>query len=167
MTVIERLKDAGYDPDKAISPKPSEKEGSMECRYIEIYRYPYDKDSFIVTARGFMNVEDGSGAAAFALCGEVWLRFENGANLGKVETNLAQMNESFRYRLLSRCIQDCLYFVGLGRRMDKFLWGGSVLNHLKAMHILWDSFSEEKKPAWTSYEEIERFEYEMVKAEIF
>lgn len=167
MTVIERLKSAGYDPDKAISPKPSEKEGSMECRYIEIYRYPYDKDSFIVTARGFMNVEDGSGAAAFALCGEVRLRFENGTNLGKVEPDLAQMNESFRYRLLSRCIQDCLYFVGLGRRMDKLLWRGSVLNHLKAMHILWDSFSEEKKPAWTSLEEIERFSKKMLEEEIY
>lgn len=166
MTVIERLKAAGYDPDKALSPKPSEKEGSMECSCIEIYRYRYDKDSFIVAARGG---KDLSGATAFAFCVEncVWLRFENGADLGKVETNLSQKDECFRYRLLSRCIQDCLYFVGLGRRMDKFLWGGSVLNHIKAMHILWDSFPEDKKPAWTSYEEIERFEYEMVKAEIF
>lgn len=35
------------------------------------------------------------------------------------------------------------------------------------MRILWDSFSDDEKPEWTSLEEIERFSRKMLEEEIY
>lgn len=35
------------------------------------------------------------------------------------------------------------------------------------MRILWDSFSDDEKPEWTSLEEIERFSKKMLEEEIY
>ena len=47
------------------------------------------------------------------------------------------------------------------------LWGCCVENHIQAMRILWDSFSDDEKPEWTSLEEIERFSKKMLEEEIY
>lgn len=86
---------------------------------------------------------------------------------GNVATDLVGSDAEFRYRLLSRCIQDCKYFLGCGSRFSKYLWGCCVENHIQAMRILWDSFSDDEKPEWTSLEEIERFSKKMLEEEIY
>ena len=86
---------------------------------------------------------------------------------GNVSTDLVGSDSEFRYRLLSRCIQDCKYFLGCGSRFSKYLWGCCVENHIQAMRILWDSFSDDEKPEWTSLEEIERFSKKMLEEEIY
>ena len=48
-----------------------------------------------------------------------------------------------------------------------WLWGCCVENHIQAMRILWDSFSDDEKPEWTSLEEIERFSKKMLEEEIY
>ena len=37
----------------------------------------------------------------------------------------------------------------------------------QSMRILWDSFSDDEKPEWTSLEEIERFSKKMLEEEIY
>lgn len=88
---------------------------------------------------------------------------------GKAETITLydSYDAEFRYRLLSRCIQDCKYFLGCGSRFSKYLWGCCVENHIQAMRILWDSFSDDEKPEWTSLEEIEWFSKKMLEEEIY
>lgn len=66
--------------------------------------------------------------------------------------------ELFRYQLLDRCKQDCLYFLGHGGRHEKYLWGGSVDEHIQTMFALWDSFPREGKPDWLTREQIAYFE---------
>ena len=86
---------------------------------------------------------------------------------GSVQTDFRFCDNELRYRLLSRCVQDCKYFLGPGSRFSKYLWGGSVASHIKAMHILWDSFSPSQKPEWTSLEDIEDFSKKMMVEEVF
>ena len=100
--------------------------------------------------------------AALYFSGDADFRF-----FGNVSTDLVGSDSEFRYRLLSRCIQDCKYFLGCGSRFSKYLWGCCVENHIQAMRILWDSFSDDEKPEWTSLEEIETFSKKMLEEEIY
>ena len=143
MTVLERLKAAGYDPAMSLFPDRIGKAGSMECERIQIRTFfcrPRENEAAI-------------GVTATAI--------------GNVATDLVGSDAEFRYRLLSRCIQDCKYFLGCGSRFSKYLWGCCVENHIQAMRILWDSFSDDEKPEWTSLEEIERFSKKMLEEEIY
>ena len=44
---------------------------------------------------------------------------------------------------------------------------GALAEYIKKMRILWDSFSDDEKPEWTSLEEIERFSKKMLEEEIY
>ena len=63
--------------------------------------------------------------------------------------------------------EEARSFLGCGSRFSKYLWGCCVENHIQAMRILWDSFSDDEKPEWTSLEEIERFSKKMLEEEIY
>ena len=82
----------------------------------------------------------------------------------KIGNFLAHVRTNF---LVNAGIQDCKYFLGCGSRFSKYLWGCCVENHIQAMRILWDSFSDDEKPEWTSLEEIERFSKKMLEEEIY
>ena len=176
MTVIERLKAAGYDPAKALWPVESSIYGSMDCEHIQIttaHCMPRDgMPATKVTATAIVHFSDGGWRPypvgwpqSEAAC--VSLFFDVGADLGDLETELWNRDGEFRYRLLSRCIQDCKYFLGAGRRHSKYLWGGNVQSHIKAMQLLWNSFSADEKPIWTNYDEIYAFGCRMKEEEIF
>lgn len=155
MTVLERLKAAGYDPAMSLFPDRIGKSGSMECERIQIRTFfcrPRENEAAIgVTA-----------TAMTYFAGDAEFHY-----FGNVATDLVGSDAEFRYRLLSRCIQDCKYFLGCGSRFSKYLWGCCVENHIQAMRILWDSFSDDEKPEWTSLEEIERFSKKMLEEEIY
>lgn len=179
MTVLERLKAAGYDPAVSLFPDSIRNAGSMECERIQIRTFfcrPCENEAAIgVTATAMTHFSDGSTRPypdgwPRSLEASVTLYFAGDADFhyfGNVATDLVGSDAEFRYRLLSRCIQDCKYFLGCGSRFSKYLWGCCVENHIQAMRILWDSFSDDEKPEWTSLEEIERFSKKMLEEEIY
>ena len=67
----------------------------------------------------------------------------------------------FRYQMLDRMKQDCEYFLGHGNRATKYLWAGSVADHIEYMKALWWSFPESGKPEWLTLEEIKDYERRM------
>ncbi len=174
MTVLERLKAAGYDPAVSLFPDSIGNAGSMECERIQIRTFfcrPRENEAAIgVTATAMTHFSDGSTRPypdgwPRSLEASVTLYFAGDADFhyfGNVATDLVGSDAEFRYRLLSRCIQDCKYFLGCGSRFSKYLWGCCVENHIQAMRILWDSFSDDEKPEWTSLEEIETFSKKML-----
>ena len=74
--------------------------------------------------------------------------------------------DRYKYTLLDRMVMDCLYYLGNGNRNAKYLWSKDETEHIANMKALWNSFPEDEKPEWLSMEEIEKFEKEMIKAEI-
>ena len=69
--------------------------------------------------------------------------------------------DHYRYRVLDRMRQDCLYFLGNGNRHEKHLWSGSVKQHISDMREIYESLPE--KPEWLSKEDIDALELEMCK----
>lgn len=66
---------------------------------------------------------------------------------------------SFEYQLLHRCKSDCEYFLGAGNGMAKYLWGGSVADHIAKMRELYKLLPE--KPEWLTSEQIDDYEEKM------
>lgn len=145
MTVLERLKAAGYDPAVSMFPDSIGKAGSMECERVQIRTFfcrPRENEAAIgVTATAMTHFSDGSTRPypdgwPRSLEASVTLYFSGDADFrffGNVSTDLVGSDSEFRYRLLSRCIQDCKYFLGCGSRFSKYLWGCCVENHIQAM----------------------------------
>lgn len=61
----------------------------------------------------------------------------------------------FEYRLLSRCKQDCEYYLGYGGRCDKYLWAGNPRDHIAKMRELYNIVPE--KPEWLTEEQINEY----------
>lgn len=78
---------------------------------------------------------------------------------------LANNDDEFNYRLLSRMKSDCDYYLGNGNGHDKYLWAGNVKDQIKYMRKLYNSFPEDKKPEWISMEDIDSYEKEMTNNE--
>lgn len=71
-------------------------------------------------------------------------------------------SESFRYQLLSRMNEDCVYYLGWGHRQASALWAKDAASHLSLMKKLWMSFPDDRKPQWLSYSRIQQYEVEML-----
>lgn len=71
-------------------------------------------------------------------------------------------DEKIRYMMLSRLKMDCDFFLGYGNRSEKHLWAGNVKDQIEEMKKIHNSFSEDKKPEWLSYEEILNYEKKMI-----
>ena len=70
----------------------------------------------------------------------------------------------FRYGLLDRMRCDCLYYLGNGHRLKKYLWAGDERLHIAVMRALHNSFPENGKPVWLSIADIEYFEREILRS---
>lgn len=68
----------------------------------------------------------------------------------------------FRYMMLSRTKQDCDYFLGYGNRSINHLWAGGVQNQIENMKAIWNTFPEEDKPEWLTWEDILEYEKRMM-----
>lgn len=66
--------------------------------------------------------------------------------------------EKFNYQMLGRLKSDCDYFLGNGNRSEKYLWGTDVASQIVEMKKLYNSFSDDKKPEWLTYEDILNYE---------
>lgn len=67
----------------------------------------------------------------------------------------------YRYMLLSRMKQDCEYYFGNGNKNPNNLCAGNEKDQIDEMIALWNSFSEEDKPEWLTWEEIENYAQRM------
>lgn len=69
--------------------------------------------------------------------------------------------ERFNYQMLSRLQQDCDYYLGNGNRQARFLWAENEQEHIKKMKELYNSFSDDKKPEWLTWDDILQYEQKM------
>lgn len=69
-------------------------------------------------------------------------------------------SSSYNYRLLSRLVSDCDYYLGYGNRNPKHLWAGNVEDQIAEMHKLYNKL--DPKPDWLSEEDINNYEAEML-----
>jgi hypothetical protein len=82
---------------------------------------------------------------------------------GKMQ-DLLKRDEAFRCQLLDRLKSDCIYYLGYGNRNPECLWAGSEKQQIETMECLWNSFPEENKPDWITWEQIKEFEKNMITA---
>lgn len=78
-----------------------------------------------------------------------------------VPERMVQHNDRFRYMLLDRMRSDCDYYLGFGNRNPKHLSSNSIEIHIQKMKDLWNSFPDDKKPEWLTYEQILQYETQM------
>jgi hypothetical protein len=76
--------------------------------------------------------------------------------------NILQSDEKFRYQMLSRLKMDCDYYLGNGNRSRKALWAEDEQEQIELMKALWESFSEDDKPEWLTWDDILKYEKEMM-----
>lgn len=67
----------------------------------------------------------------------------------------------FRYMLLSRMMSDCNYYLGFGCRSSNRLWARQEKEQIEYMKAIWNSFPEDEKPEWLSFQEILDYEKQM------
>lgn len=78
-----------------------------------------------------------------------------------VPERIVQRNDRFRYMLLDRMRSDCDYYLGFANRNLKHLSSNSIEIHIQQMKDLWNSYPDDKKPEWLTYERILKYETEM------
>lgn len=76
----------------------------------------------------------------------------------------AKYEPKFRYMMLSRTKQDCDYYLGYGNRSANHLWAGDEKRQIENMKALWNSFSDEDKPEWLTWDELSEYERNMIKS---
>lgn len=70
--------------------------------------------------------------------------------------------EKFNYQFLSRLKSDCNYYLGYGNRYKGHLWAGDEQEQINEMKDLYNSFKEDAKPEWLTYEQILEYEKLMI-----
>lgn len=71
--------------------------------------------------------------------------------------------KKFLYQMLGRLKTDCEYYLGFGNRNAERLWAKSETGQIEEMKKIWNSFSDDEKPEWLTWEQIEVYEKEMVR----
>lgn len=67
--------------------------------------------------------------------------------------------DEFKYMMLGRLKQDCLYFLGNGNGHEKHLWALNISEQISEMKEHWNEIKI--KPEWISMQDIEDFEKNM------
>lgn len=70
--------------------------------------------------------------------------------------------QKFNYMMLGRLKSDCEYYLGYGNRNAKNLWAGDEQEQINEMKKLYNSFADEEKPEWLTYEQILQYEKLMI-----
>lgn len=68
------------------------------------------------------------------------------------------------YEMLGRLQSDCNYYLGYGGRDKSKLWALDEKAQIEEMKRLYNSFSDDKKPEWLTYEDILNYEKMMIEA---
>lgn len=77
------------------------------------------------------------------------------------KTKYEESPHRHNYMMLDRLRSDCDYYLGYGRRNLNRLYYGSVKEHMEHMKELHNSFPEDQKPEWLTYEGILEYEKRM------
>jgi hypothetical protein len=64
----------------------------------------------------------------------------------------------FNYMMLDRLRSDCDYYLGYGNRRKNRLYYEDEQKHINRMKELYNSFPDNKKPEWLTYEQILNYE---------
>lgn len=80
----------------------------------------------------------------------------------KFKTKHKENLNSFNYQMLDRLQSDCKYYLGNGNRNKKNLYYDNEQEHIDEMKKLYDSFPDDEKPEWLTYEQILKYEKEMI-----
>lgn len=70
--------------------------------------------------------------------------------------------DKFNYMMLSRLQSDCNYYLGNGGRNIKSLWADDEEEQIDEMKKIYNSFDDDKKPEWLTWEEILEYEKQMI-----
>lgn len=74
-----------------------------------------------------------------------------------MEKWIEESEPRFKYMMLDRLRQDCEYYLGNGGRSKNALWAEDEAKQIQTMKDIWNSFLEEDKPEWLTWEEIEEY----------
>lgn len=78
------------------------------------------------------------------------------------EEKIPTPEEKFNYRMLSRLQTDCEYYIVFGNKNPRNLWALDEKSQIDEMKKLHNSFSEEMKPEWLTWEQILEYEKQMI-----
>lgn len=78
---------------------------------------------------------------------------------------ILKSNTTFRYMMLDRFKSDCEYYLNYGNRNSNALWSKDEKEHIENMKKLYDSFGENDKPEWLTWEQILEYERRMLNLE--
>ena len=70
---------------------------------------------------------------------------------------ILSQDKNFRYQLLDRMQEDCNYYLEVSRSNNN-LWAGNTTEQIEIMKAIWNSFSNDEKPEWITWEDILEFE---------
>lgn len=77
------------------------------------------------------------------------------------ETKYKKHPREFDYMMLSRYKSDCEYYLGNGGRYAGHLYFKNPNRHIEEMEKLYNSFSDEDKPEWLTWEDIQNYKRQM------
>ncbi|MBF0817870.1 LPD11 domain-containing protein [Streptococcus acidominimus] len=127
-----------------------------------VLKEPYDLSALIEIGvdenfKGQVYVESGCDSLGYGSDGYMYFH-----ELKEFVQHVKNMNNSFHfeYMMLSGLKDSCEYFLGYGSRDSKRL-SGSPEEHISRMKKIWQSFPEEGKPEWLTWEQILDYEQKM------
>lgn len=75
--------------------------------------------------------------------------------------NWAKYEPRFRYMMLDRLRQDCVYYLHNGNRNPNCLWAEDEKAQIENMKVLWNTFPYDDTPEWLTWDDILKFEVQM------
>ncbi len=78
------------------------------------------------------------------------------------DENLPTEAERFNYMMLSRLQMDCDWNLGNGKVYGQRIWADTMEEHIEEMKRLYNTFTDDKKPQWLTWEQILKYEKELV-----
>lgn len=94
--------------------------------------------------------------------GEPCFPIDKNLKIHFIKTNRPTETERFNYQMLGRLKSDCDYYLGNGNKYAGHLWAGNEKDQIKEMKKIYNSFSDDKKPEWLTYEAILQYEELMI-----
>jgi hypothetical protein len=80
-----------------------------------------------------------------------------------MDMDLLKGDDRFRYMMLGRLQSDCEYYLGFGsRNAEHALWAHDEKEQIETMKALHNSFGENDKPEWLTWEQILDYERQMI-----
>lgn len=86
---------------------------------------------------------------------------EERKNEKEIQNTVLCHDDTFKYQMLSRLQSDCEYFLNNGNYHVPHLWAGNINKQIQTMNLIYDSFSQEKKPVWINKETIQMYKDRM------